>query len=482
MFSFCNTYLKGLIFILFLSIPGSLFSQVVEIDTTADVGGPVNTYDQAELNQFLMLAASSGQIKVIQWLIRYGAEVDSRTYQNVTPLMFAVANNQTEAVKVILKYKPDVNIITTDSETPLLASVKNGNIDISEALIRDSADINIEDVRGVTPLHYATVYGYFYLTDLLLYYNAVNDIKSKDGTTPLMAAIWSGFADIADLLIQNGANCEEKDNLGFTPLMIAAQNGDTVIMEMLLKKQVNMYEINNFHYDALDLSIRSNQKTATEYLLRNGYKWEKKLPDTTNPYSIAVKYSRSEISGILKKNQIPENHRFGFDQVAISLSGKICFHDYFTGVNLAVKEPLLKGGIIAGIDFKPGYTRILMKAGENTYYQYLDKSSVVYGGIFKDISVTDHPYGGNWLLTSSILTVYEFGNKLKGTNIAPDNKFKIVPSVGIKWISKKFSIFGNFEYLKTKYYKVGPVWFRLGISYNVYLDNVRAPGKVIKWY
>jgi ankyrin repeat protein len=482
MLSICNKYLKILVLIFLLSIPASVFSQDVELDTTINITGPLSSDDQAELNQYLMMAATSGQTEVMRWLIRNGAEVDSKTYQNATPLMFAVANNNLEAVKTLLQYKPDVNIFTTNSETPLLAAAKNGNLEIAEALIRDSADINFADIHGATPLHYASIYGYFYLTDMLLYYNATNDIKSKDGNTPLMAAIWSGFADIADILIQNGANCGEKDNQGFTPLMIAAQNGDTIIMEILLKKQVNIYEINNFYYDALDISIRSNQKTATEYLLRHGYKGEKKLPETISPYTVAIKYSRAEITNLLKKNGILENRRFGFDQVSFSISAKLSFHDYYTGANIVFKEPVLNGGIIAGIDFKPDYTRVLMKVNDDTYNQYFDKSSIVYGGVFKDIPVTDRPYGGNWIFTSSLIGAYEFGNKLKGTNIAPGNKFKIIPAVGFRWISNNFSLSGNLEYMKSEFYKIGPVWIRLGIAYNIYLDNYRAPGKAIKWY
>lgn len=481
MLSFCNIYPRVLILFILVCIPTGLFSQAVELDTTINITGPLNSTDQVEMNQYLMLAASSGQVEVMRWLIRNGAEVDSRTDQNATPLMFAVANNKTEAVKALLQYKPDVNILTAYSETPLLAAAKNGNLEIAEALIRDSAEINFEDARGATALHYASLYGYFYLADMLLFYNASIDAKSKDGTTPLMAAIWAGYADIADILIQNGANCGEYDIQGFTPLMIAAQNGDTVVMAMLLRKKVNMYDINIFHYDALDVSIRSNQKEAAEYLIRNGYKGTKKQPDAIDPYVVAIKYSRSDITGLLKKNGIVENRRFGFDQVAVSIYGKFSFHDYFTGAGFALKEPVLNGGITGGIDFKPGYTRVLMKVNENTYNQYFSKSAIVYAGFFKDIRITDRPYGGNWLFTASLTGAWEFGNKLKGTLNVPENMFKVIPSAGVKWISNNFSLNCNLEYMKSKFYKVGPLWLKLGIAYNFYLDNARAPGKVIKW-
>ena len=480
---FCrNTYARIGVLGIFLGISVRLVSQVVVLDTTMELSNPLPSGVQEELNNYLLLSASSGQITAMRWLIKHGAEIESKTDEEATPLMLAVVNNKVEAVKTLLQYKPDVNVMTLYSETPLLAAVKNGNLDIAEELIQDSANINIKDTHGATPLHYASIYGYFYLVDMLLYYEAEKDIKSEDGTTPLMAAIWAGFADISDLLIQNGASYEGKDNQGFTPLMIASQNGDTVIMDMLLKKGVNMYEINNYKYDAMDMLIRSNHKEAVDYLFRKGYKWSSKSAETIDPYTVALRYSRLDIALILKRNHIPENHLFGFNQIALSGSFRFCIHDFFTGINLTFKEPLINGGLIAGLDFKPGYTRVLEKVNDKLYYQYQDKSSVAYGGIFKDISLTNHSIRGNWFFNSSLVAAYAFGNKLKGTNISPGNIFKIIPSVGFKWTGTNLSLYGNLDYMKTKFYKIGPVWLRLGIAYNLFMDNDKAKGKNIKWY
>jgi len=481
MLSFCNPYLKLALLIVLLNLPSRLVSQIVVLDTTEDLSNPLQPGAQIDLNNYLLLSASSGQVPAIKWLIKHGADIEYRTDQDATPLMLAVANDMTDAVNVLLQYKPDVNIRTVYSETPLLAAVKNNNQDIAEALIRDSAYINLADSHGYSPLHYACLFGYFNMTDMLLYYDAETDTKSEDGTTPLMAAIWSGYPDIADLLIQNGANSEAKDNQGFTPLLIATQNGDTIIMDLLLKKGVNIYEINDYKYDALDILIKSNFKEAIDYLFRKGYQWSSRMPDAVDPYSVAVKNSRPDIKRILENKNVPENHKTGFSQVAFSASAKLCLHDYFTGASLAFKEPVINGGLIAGFDFNPGYSRVLDKVSDDQYYQYQDKSSVAYGGIFKDIRLTHHPFGSNWVFSSSLVGAYAFGNKLKGTNITPGNTFKIIPSAGLGWTKDNFAIFGNLDYLKTKFYKIGPLWLRLGITYNMPLDSDKARNKNIKW-
>jgi hypothetical protein len=480
---YCFIRYTGILLIIFLlNLPSSVFSQVVILDTTMILSNPLTPDEQTDLNNYLMLASTSGTIIAINWLLRNGAEIDCKNAEDATPLMLAVANDNTEAVKTLLNFTPDVNIKTIFSETPLLAAVKNGNLDIAEALLRDSADINLSDKNGATPLHYASIYGYFYITDLLLYYDAALNLKSNDGTTPLMAAIWSDYPDIADLLIQNGANCEDKDSQGFTPLMIACQKSDTVIMRLLLDKKVNMYELNNYNYDALDISIRSFQGKTVEYLFSKGYNWEKRQSGTVDPYFVALKYNRTDIIKILKKNNVPDHQKFEFDRVAISSSVKFTSHDYFTGVNFALSEPHINGGVLAGIDFKPGSTRVLVKSDENTYYQYKDKSSMFYGGIFKDYYLTRNPYTGNWIFTASAVAAYGFGSKLEGTNIIPWNKFILIPSIGIKRSGTRFSVYSNIDYMNTMFYKIGPVWLRVGIAYNFFFNHDKAPRKIIKWY
>ncbi len=477
-----NRYLLILPVMILLGLSLRSFSQPVLIDTTVNYSHPLTSAQQLDANNYLLLAASSGSIPALEWLLKNGAEVDYKTAENATPLMLAVANNHTEAVKIILNYYPDINVKTDLSETPLIAAAKNGNLEIAEALVRDSADINMTDKNGAAPIHYAAIYGYFYLTDMLLYYNADKDLKSEDGTTPLMAAIWAGYADIADLLIQHRADCNQKDNKGFTPLMIACQTGDTVIIRLILDQNVDLYKINNFKYDALDIAIRADNTDAAEYLLNNGYKLEKSRPETVDPYGVALKFNRKEILSSLKEHNIKQRQNQGFDRITLSASGMLTTNDHFFGANIAFKYPKLKGGLYAGVDFKPSYSKVLIHTGESTFYQYLDKSSLIYGGIFRDFALTDNPFTNNWVMTVSASAGYGLGNKLVGTNIIPWNKLIIIPSVGFKRTGTNFAVFGNIDYLKTPFFKIGPVWLRLGISYTMFFDQNRAVMKKIKWF
>lgn len=451
-------------------------------ETTVDTSGYIPSFYPGALDFNLMIAASNGHVSEIIRIIKEGADVNTETEEGATPLIFAVTNNHPEAVKTLLNYKSDVNKITSGYETPLLIAVKNANFEITESLIRAGAQVDYPNIYGATPLNLASVSGYLDIVDLLLYYGASVDIKAVDGTTPLLASIWAGYPDVADLLIQNGANMEARDTEGITPFMMAALNGDTLILDLLYKKGVDIYAVNNSGHNALTLSIFSGQISTTQYLLRTGKNWVKPEGPAISPYIVASKYNRKEIPDILKKNNVPGKLKYEIDQVAITASSKFCLHDLYAGLSLSFKEPYLNGGLIAGCDMKLWYSRVLIKSSENLYYQYMDKGTIAYAGLFKDFDLTDRPGRSNFALSTSLLAGYYFGNNLKGTQITPENKLMAIPAVSLKMTKTRFNGSLGIEYMKSDYYKVGPIWFRIGISYNHFFDNIRTQVKTIKWY
>lgn len=453
------------------------FAQQQEIDTSDYVPSYYSNY----LDYNLMIAASKGYPAEIVRLVEAGADIDATTGEGVNPLIFAVINGKYEAVKTLLSLKPELNKMTLGNETALLIAVKNQNFEITEALIRAGADMNLGDKFKATPLHYATLYGYLDIVDLLLYYGAAPDEQAEDGITPLLTSVRVGYTDITDLLIQNGANLELSDNDGFTPFLTAAYYGDTLVMDLLYKKGADIYAVNNKGHNALNLTISGNHREATEYLLRKGDKWSHPGSDVINPYVVATKYRRKEMIDLLKKNNIQGGTKLGIDQVGLSATSRFGGNDFFTGLNLSFKEPFLNAGFIAGCDFKPWYTKVMLKSSEHTFYQYLDKSALVYGGVFKDFTLTDNAEKFNYFLSASLCGGYAFGNNLKGSSVEQKGKFRIIPAVTLKITKMNFSFLAGLEYQGTDFYHNGPLWIRVGLSYNYFFDNVRIKLKPIKW-
>jgi ankyrin repeat protein len=457
---------------------GRVYCQETTVSDTLDYLPPSI---EGALENNLMVAASRGLIMEIERLISKGADIDGESNEGATPLIFAIANNQLGAVKILLSHNPNLDKITSSGETPLLISAKNQNLKIAEALIRAGANIDLADKNGASALHYAAITGNFEMADMLLYYDANCNKKAIDGTTPLMAAILAGYPDITDLLFQNGANLEARDNSGYTPFLIASQIGDTMVMNLLLKEGVDLYEKNNLNYNALALAIESNQKPAVALLLEKGDKWTSAEKEGVNPYTVASAFGRKDIIELLEKKSVSGRQGLRIDGISITASTKFNIREYFTGLSFSFEEPLINGGIVAGFDLKPTYTRVLVKSSENTYYQYFDKSSIVFAGLFKDFTLSEKSSGMKFIISTSLSAGYCFGGKFKGTNLSPENKLRIIPSAGFKLEHKHFAFRADLEYMNSGFYRIGPLWCRLGVSYNYFLSKVRSQGKTIKW-
>jgi ankyrin repeat protein len=466
-----------------LFISERAYSQVTDTNNMYyDTTDYIPSFYKGAIDYNLMIAASKGYSSEIERLLGKGANMEAENDEGVTPLIFAVAAKQTKAVNLLIKYGANVNKITSKYETSLLIAAKNQDSEIAEALIRAGADIDFNDRYDATPLHYASIYGDFQLVDMLLYYNASIDKKTVEGTTPLLASIWAGYTAVADLLIQNGANMEARDNEGYTPFLMASYFGDTLLMDLLYKRGVNIYATNNLNHNALTLSILTGRSEITVFLLKLGNKWTDPDRKPVNPYNVASKFRRNDIVNILKKNNVPGRMMYQIDQIALTASSRLFINDIYTGISLSFKEPYLNAGLIAGFDTKLWYSRVLIKNSEHLFYQYMDKGSVAYAGLFKDFNLTNRPDRFNYSVSTMLLAGYSFGNKLKGTLIAPKNKFSAIPSVSFKITKMNFSVNMGIEYLKTQYYHNGPLWLRIGCSYTYFFDHVRTQIKPIRWY
>ena len=451
--------------------------EVVIIDTSAYL--PLMFEGALENN--LMVASMYGYESEIERLVLKGAEIDGQTYEGATPLIFAVANNRINAVIKLLQYDPEIDKMTTNYETSLLIAVKNQNTAIAEVLIRNGADVELADNNSVTPLHHAVLSGNTEMTDMLIYYEADCNKKAYDGTTPFMTAILLGYNDIAFLLMQNGANLEARDKDGFTPFLIAAQKGDTLMMNALLKEGVDLYEKNRYNYNALGLAIESNHIHAVDLLLRKGNLWNTEEKNGVNPYTVAASFGRKEISGLLEDRNVAGHQGLRIDEISFSPYIKFNNRDYYTGAIITLKEPLINAGFRLGFEIKPQYTRVLVETNERTFYQYYDKSSIVYGGVFKDYRLGET--GSDLVIsaTTYISVGYKFGPEFRGTNIAPENGLKLLPGIGIKLRKKHINTEVDCEYMNSGFAGQPPFWIRFSLGYTYFVSKARMPVKTIKW-
>jgi ankyrin repeat protein len=155
---------------------------------------------------------SSGEIVTL--LVQNGADVDVANKYGFTPLHEAARSGDIKVVEVLIKAGANVNSkCVRRSFTPLHAAAYSGKSRAVEVLIKNGADINAKSgVIGNTPFH-------------------------------LAAASGTKAVEVCRVFLDNGAMIDTKNNDQFSPLDIAKDLGTKELVELLqnsrLKKTTN---------------------------------------------------------------------------------------------------------------------------------------------------------------------------------------------------------------------------------------------------
>lgn len=260
-------------------------------------GGEVNSADSIDNATALHWAAANGHFKVVEVLIREGADLDisgaiGPDFSGASALHLAAIFNQSEIVRLLVDSGADVDIDFfefTEGEisglTPLNAASFAGNVESSTELLEGGADMEKVDSRGFGPLQTATERGWVTVVETLiaagvdvnanraqlLGVEAVGFTFNISAVTALhLATIRSSgkpFVKIVKALIAAGANVdatlESTDPFvqGVTPLWLAADNRKRAIARNLIKAQASLNAPNAIGATPLLMaSVRGHQK------------------------------------------------------------------------------------------------------------------------------------------------------------------------------------------------------------------------------
>ncbi|XP_076284339.1 uncharacterized protein LOC143210928 [Lasioglossum baleicum] len=257
-----------------------------------------NGADIKEDPNLLCTAVMNGSLKIVEYLLQYGADVDmlgsSKFGESLTPLHSAVKSNQLEMTKLLINYEADVNIKDGEGTSPLVdaiqnkatemiklllingadtkedpnllcTAVMNGSLKIVKDLLKYGADVNMlgssKFGESLSPLHSAVRSNQMKMAKLLLLYGAdVNMIEHSifgQKLTPLHIAVKSNQVEMVKLLIKYGADVNVEVGRGFmdlSPIQYAIENSATEITKLLL--------INGVHHGADVNGSGSYQMTA----------------------------------------------------------------------------------------------------------------------------------------------------------------------------------------------------------------------------
>ncbi|XP_037040566.1 poly [ADP-ribose] polymerase tankyrase-2-like [Bradysia coprophila] len=243
-----------------------------------------------DANEEAFAALQNGDVESVEHLLS-SVNVNDPDRYGYTLLLRAARKGDEKMVEMLLKHGADIN--KTDRQnafTPFHLVNKNRGCDfscepkdqvvydrIAEMLIKNGADVTLPDKHGQTALHDAAQYGFEKVAEMIVNISngAIVNHKTYNGDTPLCFVAYYGTNSesqnkIADLLIKHGAvvnmlcRGNGRDDQR-TPLHLAAYKNRGKIVELLLENGADSAVKDKDGKTALDLAKERNYDNSNQH-------------------------------------------------------------------------------------------------------------------------------------------------------------------------------------------------------------------------
>jgi ankyrin repeat protein len=206
-------------------------------------GAGLNHFDKSG-NTALMTAVRRGRENAVKILVENHADVNFMVKSDegaATALQAAVDvpdfnEKHLKILQYLMEKGANVNGKNTRGQSPLLFAAEHGRTEAAKELLDHNAEVNDTDQKGNFPLLIAACKGYPFLVTLLIEKGANTGMALPDGNTPLMCAAREGSADTVNVLLTKGVDVNAKNSSGSTALTEATDTGNIDIAKMLLAR------------------------------------------------------------------------------------------------------------------------------------------------------------------------------------------------------------------------------------------------------
>ena len=201
----------------------------------------------------LYVAVAMKQVKIVEFLLKNGANPNIKNGQDRLALNRACIYEQLDIVKLLLQYGADVDANGIYGRTALASAVFTGNLPIVQELLNHSADIDLE-------------------SDVVVYTGMPIEImiNSMGKQTPVHFAISNVMGDknleVVKFLIMKGADIDTEDVFEETLLHKLVFRNNAELVKLVLDKDVDLSRKNHLGKTALELAKENNAKNIITLL------------------------------------------------------------------------------------------------------------------------------------------------------------------------------------------------------------------------
>lgn len=427
-----------------------------------------------------MVAAEKNYANEVKRLIEKGANINTQTWDGVTPIMYAIQNENTEIVTYLLKKGADPNQIPLNEIPPLVAAIKTENMDIAETLIRNGAVVNKGDKNGITPLMYAVAFNNYTLSDMLLYYDAWPNMQDTEGNSALMYAALYAFPDLMELLLQYDANPNLADKKKFTPLYAAAQQGNINIVKLLHQHGAKIKSPTKYGHTPLFAAIENQHYAIVEYLLAY-IDLEKDLAQKERSLlNLALHHKNDSIIQLLKARGLTSERYPKINEYFIGADILFTKDDAFAGLSAGFCDIEYNLNAKLSYSHRIGAFPALDKVSDTDYYQYWERRSLYYAAVgryFKIINTPQQSFSVNPFIGYTL----SLGN-YRGTYKRPDILYLFTPGLETLYMKNNWGISFSYRYIDLKTHALNDHWFNIGVCYSFSSATSTKNSKKIIWY
>ncbi|KAJ3647020.1 hypothetical protein Zmor_024571 [Zophobas morio] len=218
----------------------------------------------------LWLACQNGNLKIIDYFVRSGVDINCVSTFGETPLFMASQNGHEKVVEYLATVGAEINRAQKDGATPLYVASHQGHEKVVEYLVTVGAEINGAQNNGPTPLHIASFKGHEKVVEYLVTVGAEINCVQESGATPLLVASHQGHEKVVEYLVTVGAEINRAQNDGATPLYVASLNGHQKVVEYLVTVGAEINRADNNGATPLYIASRNGHEKVVEYLVTVG--------------------------------------------------------------------------------------------------------------------------------------------------------------------------------------------------------------------
>ncbi|CAF0712711.1 unnamed protein product [Brachionus calyciflorus] len=164
-------------------------------------------------------------IEIVRLLCKFGARVNIKDTNQLTPLHYACRSNSHKAVEILLENQADVNSRDKNWQTPLHICSMYNSVECARLILPYILNIDASDKQGRSALAHACFNGHYEMVEILLENGANCNIHDKQERKPIHWASFMGYCDLVELLLKNGADVNSLDKDLYTPLLAACASG-----------------------------------------------------------------------------------------------------------------------------------------------------------------------------------------------------------------------------------------------------------------